>query len=273
LVAAAVGALPSVPLLVLAYQQRVKISRIGSSDDRNLLVFAGHFFGAPLVAAGLICLGLLGLSARRPAVLFSAWALLPAGVLFGIGQVAVSLWLPRYLLFTLPAWVLLAGFTLVRASLPAAAVTLVVVAGLGASSQLAIRQPDGHDLASREAAAIISRNMKPGDGIVYGSENVGALWVPRDVVDRYVPAKRRPTDLLLVHPQRKDGYEFAVESPDVAARLAATRRVWLIRVGAHANPLDDLGNANERPIRERYVLDHVWHPTGLTVALLVNPGN
>jgi mannosyltransferase len=267
--AAFAGCCPVAPLLWMGYRQRVKIGWIASSDNRQPLVFLENFFGTPAVAAIVVVLGLLAVSARRPSLVPSAWALLPAAALLAVSQVAVSVWLPRYLLFVLPAWALLAGLTLARAPLPAATATLVLLAALGLPRQLVVRTSAGHDLGSREAGAVIVEHAKPGDAIIYATDDAGALWVPRDVVARYVPAARRPADVLLVHAQRTGGVEFAAECPDIGSCLNNRPRVWLVRVGIHANPLDNLGDAYETPVRGGYVVERMWQPTRLTVALLV----
>ena len=264
-----VAALPSVPTLWLALQQRELVAWIAISDNQEPLVFLRNFFGEASAAAAVFALAVLSISGRRPSVLFSAWALLPPVVFLVFGQLAGSLWLPRYLLFVLPAWALLAALSLARAPGPAAACLLVLLAVAGQGEQERLRQDDGHGLDGRAVDRILSSTVKPGDAVVYGEDDPGARWMVRDVIARYVPDDRRPEDVLLRQPQRTAGAQFAVLCRPVASCLGSPARLWLVRAGTHPNALDGLGADYAEPVRDAYVVEQSWSPTGLTVALLV----
>jgi mannosyltransferase len=220
----------------------------------------------------ILALTMYAVSTRHPAVLYTSWAVVPAVCLVAASQLT-ALWLPRYLLFTTPAWALLAGTALGRTRLVRGAITLALVAAVGITAQASVRGPDGHLQATREAAALIAAQMKPGDAIVYSSHDSGAAVygtsdrVGRDLVAHYIPADRRPADVLQVVPQRTSGRVTAVECTNVARCLPNVQRIWVLRLDHQSDPLQDLGGTKAAVVRSRYYVSRVWYPQGLTVAL------
>jgi mannosyltransferase len=109
LLAAALGALPVLPLVWLGMQQRYQLFWLPEPSWRLLINTPVGLFGSATV--GWLIIG-LGLAARwpdrRPLAVLVGWALLGATALFAASFV-VPLFFPRYLLFTLPAWCLLAA--------------------------------------------------------------------------------------------------------------------------------------------------------------------
>ena len=141
------------------------------------------------------------------------------------------------------------------------------------TAQATIRKPDGHLQATREAAVLIESRMKPGDAIVYSSGDSGAGVygtpdrVGRDLVAHYIPADRRPADVLQVVPQRTGGRVTAVECANAAKCLRNPKRIWVVHLGRQADPLQNLGGTKGAALRNGYYVSSVWNPTGLTVAL------
>ena len=267
--AALAGVLPSVPLLVLGWQQRSQIAWIAHTPNPvKDYVVAG--FGTAAVAVAVALLVLAGRPWRDPGPLLLAWAVLPVLAL-GLLSLAVPLMLPRYLLFTLPAWALLAGLGLARVHPVRAGAVLLCTLLLALPAQLAVRTGAGHLDATRELAAVITAGYRPGDGIVYAEDDaaVGPGWEPRDAIAHYVPADRRPRDLFALAPQRTGHYLLAQESTDLAGRLGSTPRVWIVRLRAVDDPVAGLGTAKEALIRGRYRPAGQWHLAPFTVALMV----
>jgi mannosyltransferase len=274
LVAAVLGALPALPILYLGTRQTDQVAWITAPSIGNIASYPNVLFGAATIAGMMLILGLFSASTRHPAVLYATWAIVPV-----IGLIAVSkvtpLWLPRYLQFTTPAWALLAATALGRLRLIRGVAILVLLAAIGLPAQLAARAPDGHLQATREAAAIVATNMRPGDGILYGSHDGGAgvygtsNRVGRDLIAHYVPAERRPVDVLLVTPQRTGGRVQAVECADITKCLNNRQRVWVIRLGHQNDPLASMGGTKERAVRRLYYASQIWYPHGLTIALLL----
>lgn len=274
LVAAGIGVLPALPVLYLGSQQTAQVSWIETPTSSSLTAFPATLLGTAVGAGMVLALAMFAVSTRYPTVLYASWAVTPLVCLFAVSQLT-ALWLPRYLLFTAPAWALLAGTALGRARLVRGIAGLVVVAAVGVTSQLTVREADGHLQATREAAALISARMKAGDAIVFSTRDGGAGVygtsdrVGRDLVAHYIPADRRPADVLQVVPQRSAGRVTAVECTNVASCLRGRKRVWVQRLGHQTDPLQNLGGAKGTVLRNRYYVSAVWYPRGLTVALIL----
>jgi mannosyltransferase len=274
LVAAGIGMLPALPVLYLGSQQTAQVSWIQAPTSSSLTAFPAVLLGTAVGAGMVLALAMSAVSTRHPAVLYASWALTPLIGLFVVSQVT-ALWLPRYLLFTAPAWALLAGTALGQARLVRGVAGLAVLAAVGISAHVGLREADAHLQATREAAALISSRMKPGDAIVYGSGDRGAGVygtsdrVGRDLVAHYVPADRRPADVLQVVPQRTAGRVTAVECTNVARCLRNRKRVWVLRLGNQTDPLQNLGGTKGTVLRNGYYVSSAWYPRGLTVALVL----
>jgi mannosyltransferase len=263
------GVVPVLPLLWLGYRQSHQVSWIPPAHLHVILAAPGDIFVSGEVAGALVVVGLLALSRRWPVPLLAGWALVPLALLALIGQ-AVALFWPRYVLYTMPAWVLLAAITLGRLPVNRVAVALVAIAALGAPSQTAMRVADGHGQGTSQLGALVAANYRPGDAVAY-SLLESAPWVARDVVSRYVPADRRPRDVFALTPQRVDGHLAATECPDLTACLdtADPSRVWIVRVHTKTDPLDGLGAAKADLLRSRFQLSRLWLVKDMTVALYV----
>ena len=269
LVGAVVGTLPLIPIFWLGLAQRNQVAYIQSVGFYTFQPFTRVVLGGAAVAVAVAVLALFALPLRRPAALFTAWALVPTGLLVLV-SLAVPMFLPRYLVFTLPAWALLAGRSIARLRTAWATTILAGILALGISMQVAIRQADGHEEQdTRGAAAIISANAAPGDGVVYASSEPGGGWTTRDLVAHYVPADRRPKDLLMTRPPRTDGQLLAQECTAVVRCLGSPGRIWVVRLGAYPDPLAGMGATKQRALRDGYRVERVWRPGQMTVALLV----
>lgn len=100
------------PMLAQGSRQSGQIAWNTTTTD-DLIDFPEKLFGSWITGGAVMGLGLLGLLAvRRYAVLLAPWALLPPILAFLTAD-RLHLFLPRYLLFTIPAWTLLvaAGVT------------------------------------------------------------------------------------------------------------------------------------------------------------------
>jgi mannosyltransferase len=265
--AATLGVLPLLPLLRVGRAQSGQVAYIPRVSMDSAGPYAAGVIGSVALLVILVLLGLFGLPLRRPAGLFTAWVVLPVAGLIVVSQ-AFPLFLPRYLIFCLPGWALLGAAALARVRPAIAAGVLVVVAAVGLPAQLAMRQSDGHDEATRDAAAVITEGSRPGDAIVYAQNEPRGGWTTRDLVAHYVPAGRRPTDPLMVRRPRTEDQLLAGECPDVARCLGHPSRVWVIRMGSRTDPLAGIGTEKERVLRTAYTVEHVWRLRNVTVAIL-----
>jgi mannosyltransferase len=268
LVATLVGLLPVAPLVYFGQGQRVQISWIPEASWDRLSQLPQNLTGTALSGGAIFALALLAFSARKPAIAYTAWALTPLVLLFVAGQ-HIAIWLPRYLLFTLPAWVLLAAAASARDRAIRGAFVVAMVAVVGLPTQVSIRAPGGHNQDSRAAAVYLSQNALPADVIVFGTNANGDQRVSRDVVAHYVPADRRPKDIFLVQAARANGNFAAVECPNLAQCLGEHDRLWILRLGTLSDPLSNIGKEKAALLRASYTVLDVTHPKGFTVALLI----
>ncbi|MGC4888152.1 glycosyltransferase family 39 protein [Micromonospora sp. DT227] len=248
--------------------------RSGARDDGGLLppgvrVDPGmlaatprELFGVAALGAVLAGLALFSLPLRYAAAICTAWALVPALGLLLVARV-VPVWSPAGLLFTVPAWAVLAAVALSRLRAHGAVAGLAAVALVGAPAQVAVRGPDGHGQDPRRVAAIVDGLGRRGDGVLYGDP------AARTLVARYVPTDHRPVDVLAT-----GSVDVFATRPgrDCGGCDVAPRRLWLIQPG-HPTvgwaPGDGDGAA-ARALRAGYRPARVWRPAGFTVVLLTD---
>jgi mannosyltransferase len=268
-VSAGLGLLPLLPLLRWGSRQRGQVSYIPRVGLESIEPTTAALFGSLAVGIAIVVLAAFALPLRWPSALYSAWALVPVAALVVVSLV-VPMLLPRYLVFTLPAWALLAGFAVARIPGRWAIAAVAVIALLGLPAQLDIRRGDGHEEATRGMASIIAAQERPGDVAVYAANESRGGWTTRDLVTHYVPADRRPRDPLLTRPPRTDGQLLAGECQDVARCLGKPQRVWVVRMGELSDPLNGLGRDKEKVLRGGYHVAKVWRLRNTTLALMVS---
>ncbi|XTZ17636.1 glycosyltransferase family 39 protein [Micromonospora echinospora] len=268
LFAAVVGALPVLPVVYLAWSQRVQVSWVPEATLQRVADLPGGLTGQALLGGVILALALVGMSLRRPAVVYTAWAFVPVLGLYVVSQFT-PLWLPRYLLFVLPAFALLAATALSRAPVLRGLAVVVVVALVGLPAQLNLRDTDGHTQASRDLGALLVKEGRADDVAVYGGNVGGDQRIARDAVARYTPTRNRPKDVLLAQAPRTGGSFTAQECAEVATCLGTPQRVWVVRTGRFDDPLRGLGDSKEPLLRGQYDVERVFRPTGYTVALLL----
>jgi mannosyltransferase len=207
-----------------------------------LLDFAGSTSARWLLLAVVVVGGLCGArsagagkSSRRPGLLAVAvpWLILPASQLIAASSFE-PVFVPRYVLFSLPALALLVGGGIIQIGRavrwPAlrAVLTLVGVAMLVATvaaPQAALRRLDSHSDDPKAEAAYLLSVSEPGDGVVYS---------PRDLVHSLVPdgRNRLPTDALLartaVASATLNGIE--VSAADASRALLRFSTLWVLEI-------------------------------------------
>ncbi|MFB6395744.1 glycosyltransferase family 39 protein [Polymorphospora sp. 2-325] len=206
---------------------------------------------------------------RGWAVVLGACVLLPVAVLFVAGLVT-PLWVPRYLVFTVPFAGLLAGAALAAVDVRAALPVVAVVAVLGGPEQAGMRRthewPRTRPVDYAAAARIIDAGDRSGDAVVYSPRDG---WRFLDLALAYHLRDGRPDDLLAVRDPVRAGSLWADECADPAPCLAPAGRVWLLLSGEHgADPLAAVPEPKAGALRAGFTVDHTWTVDGLTVALL-----
>lgn len=276
LLAVAAALLALTPLMIIGTHQ------IGQTDWIEPISVAGVarlptvLFGSRTVAILVLLLASIALWRHRDRVTVAllGWAVAPTIGLLLVAQVG-DLWFPRYLLFTMPAWVLLAAraFTSPTATPPrrrrtaVIAVVLSLIAGAGALAHLDVRRADGHGHDTRAVAAVITEHARPGDALVVNLAEPVVPWEARDLVAAYVPVHAQPDDVFALTAQRQGGRLLAVETPD-ADVLRTVDRVWVIRFENPSDVLSDLGGSKESRLRADFEVTEHWQLRGLSVALL-----
>lgn len=163
------------------------------------------------------------------------WFIIPGALLIAI-SFTHPVFVPRYVLFSLPAlallaaggafslWQALGGTRSLRVAVAALA-TVALIVGV-AKPQIDLRRLDSHtDDPKAEAGYLISVS-KAGDGIVYS---------PRDLVHSLVPygrADQLPTDALLAESAIASATLNGVEVPAISAAASILRfdRLWVLEI-------------------------------------------
>ncbi|RSS79789.1 glycosyltransferase family 39 protein, partial [Streptomyces sp. WAC06614] len=255
-----VGLLPVVPLVLLGQRQVGRqISWLKAPHLRDLAGLWSNLTASPLVSFALLAAALLPLAwnrGRRPAAELALVAALPIGVAWVISHGSTSYFLDRYLLFTLPAWIVLAaaGLGALRPR-PLGVAGLVVLVALGVTDQRHLRTTyakDGTD--GKRVADVIAKDYKPGDGFapVRGADRVFMIDF---TVEYYLPERVKLKDVFAERSAVASDDLFPVEC-EQAARCAdalnGTQRVWVVTWSGTPNPYHKLPEAQEKALKDHY---------------------
>jgi mannosyltransferase len=265
LVATAVALAAITPLLYLGQRQRGQISWIPELTGLRLFQTPPVLTGSALLGGMLLVLGFLAFSWRAPALVWTLWAALPT-IGLGLVSIAVPMWLPRYLLFTLPAWALLAATAVSHLRISRGAVFLTLAGVLVVYEQIQIREVTGHTQDSRAVGTVLNQHARPSDAVIYGRFDED--FSPRLAVARYTDAAHRPNDVLAEVPATANGNFRAIECATADKCAGDPDRVWVIRSGNRSDVLAGIGKDRETLLRAGYLTAQTWNPAGYTVALL-----
>ncbi|MFD8482529.1 glycosyltransferase family 39 protein [Kitasatospora sp. NPDC059673] len=239
-VAAVAGVLPLVPLILLGQRQ---VGRQLNWLSKPSLQYVANGFWHGLFASNWISLCMVALAVlplawsrgRRPAVEIGMIAVLPIPLLWIISHGQTSYFLDRYLLFTLPAWAVLAGAGL--AALRPRALTvvgLVAVLVLGAQDQRAVRQRYSHAGWDGAAAAkVIAAGYQPGDAVAPLRNGNAIFSGVVSALDFYLPEEDRLKDVFVQESAIERGDLYPKMCPDLAACIGDTKRIWVVTIGWH----------------------------------------
>jgi mannosyltransferase len=276
-VVAAASAL--LPIIAKGSQQSAAISWI-EVNWTNVVQFPGRVFGGAAVATLVIAVALLAAGMQRRTnggtiLVLLTWALGP--VLFCLVTFPVlHLFLYRYLLFTLPAWCLLAaGLAPMLArrmpgqawlATPFAAVVIALVGYVGVPAHHAVRQqaitlePD-----FRAAAAMVAANVRDGDGIAYvQADRNGRYAFAYELRDR-----PRPRDVFVATSSQQLGTFGVAECKEPVRCLGDTKRIWLVAAApGSAGTYSPMPRAIAQLLRDTFVSEQRWTFTDVTVVLL-----
>jgi mannosyltransferase len=289
--AAAAGLAACLPLAVLGSAQaadQVKWIPRPGLDLTAFSVFGRNLFYSTSVAAALIVLAILAWAlAWRVAAFATAIAVLPVAAVWLVSQGPYSYFFARYLLLTVGAWAILAGIALSRLDLKMAAAGLAVVAVLGAGDQQVIRTTGAHSwptypvgaggsyLGYAQAAQVVAHSARPGDGIVYQSQQDVTNWLAIGYGVQYYlagdlrPGIPQPRQLFIAETGAQADTLYPVLCHHPAACLGSEPRIWVVASGYDRSPYSAMSRNQAALLRPHYRLSEVRHVPSLTVFLLV----
>jgi mannosyltransferase len=290
LLAAAGGMAACLPLVMAGSAQaknQIKWIPRPGLDLTDFAFFGRNLFYSTSVAAALIILAVLAWAvAWREAAFMTAVAVAPVAAVWLVSQGPYSFFFPRYLLFTVGAWAILAGIGLSRLDARIAAAAVLVIAILAAGNQQVIREPGAHSWPSYPvgfggsyldyagAAAFVARQAKAGDGIVYQAREHQASWLMIGYGLQYYLARDMPNgvpvphELFIAETAAKAATLYPVPCKHPAACLGAEPRIWIVGSGYQKIPYEAVTPAQATLLRSRYRLSGVKHLRSLTVFLL-----
>ncbi|MFJ8626984.1 glycosyltransferase family 39 protein [Kitasatospora sp. NPDC093550] len=294
--AVAVAAVPVVPIMLLGSRQSDRqLGWIMTPSLRGLARFGEQLFGSDLVFYSFVLLALpaLALPGRR----LQAWQLLllaelPVVSVWLVSRLGgTSYFVDRYLLFTVPAWAVLAGGGVGAAYGALAALVrrrtaprrAVLAAGLLAGALLAVpavaalpEQPPVRYVGShndseepyKAAARTIAAGYRAGDGMAapLGNQSWAMVWPG---VAYYLPSDVRPYPVFVAQ-SAEDAEDLSpTPCPQPEACLGAVTRIWLLVLGDTPDPLGAVPTDQAQLLRTRYgTPDQVTPLGGFTLALL-----
>ncbi|WP_433721121.1 glycosyltransferase family 39 protein [Actinoplanes sp. CA-051413] len=257
----------ALPLAAKGSQQSSVIAWI-KVDAAALTSLPERIFGSWQVAL-VVCVAALSATVllwsrhRGPVVLLLSWALFPPLFCYVTFPV-LHLFLHRYLLFTVPAWALLAGalgFSLARFTRRAGSTWLLSLSGLlvvaavllvsGPGQQAARHSPVYGEPDFRSAAAALATVARPGDGIAYA----GTTRNGRRAFDYEVRRLGLLRDVLVDRTSQENGTFGAHECADPGPCVGDTRRIWLVSTtAANLDPMDGMPGPTQGFLLTAYTL-------------------
>jgi mannosyltransferase len=269
LVAAVIATIVVSPIIYLGYSERAQISWMtapGVAGLTSLTKLIGPDVMAAAVAivfvAGIVIT--LGRSARVPAWLTSLpalcvpWLLLPPLILLAASAVD-PVYNFRYILYCVPAAVLLAGAGLAGLGRVGGVVALVLVAFLGLNQQIFYRTPGGHGDNIRQADQLIAASARPGDLVIYPNDNA------EDFGAAYPDGLGKLRNIQLAQLPIPSGTLGGtnVSASVLHTRLVrATARLWVVEIN-NVHPPGSLFRGTH------YKLTWTWHTSDMILGLYV----
>lgn len=241
LAVAALASLAALPVVVLAWQQRGQLGWLTAPDATapgDLTVWLAGSTGTVVLVSVLIGLGLSARSGARTAWLALPWLIAPPVLLISAAEVAMPVYVDRYVAYCLPALALAVGVGLAGIARAPRVIALLLIAGLGLPTQLAQRQVDGHGDDIRAAADVLAAHEHPGDGVLYDCPTCHYPDMPREFASAY-PAAFAPLDDLALAQSPSASATLRGTETDPATlmqRLYDVGRVWLVETGGASAP-------------------------------------
>jgi hypothetical protein len=236
-VVAAIGCLPALPIVVLAWQQRDQLGWLTEPDataPADLTLWLAGSTGSVVLVSVLIGLGLRVRGSAATAWLALPWLLAPPVLLLSAAELAIPVYVQRYVTYCLPALALPVGVGLATITVAPRVIALLLIAGLGLPTQLAQREVGGHGDTIRVAADILAAHERPGDGVIYDCPTCHYRDMPREFAFAYPTAFGRLDDIALAASPSASGTLRGTEADRL--NLDGVSRVWLVETGGNSVP-------------------------------------
>ncbi|MEU3722079.1 glycosyltransferase family 39 protein [Streptomyces sp. NPDC031705] len=265
--------LPVIPLVLLGQRQVGRqIGWIKTPHLRSVADLWGNLFGSPTIGLALAAVVLLPLAwsrGRRPAVELVLAGAAPIAAAWVVSQGSTSYFMDRYLLFTLPAWVVLAaaGLAALR-PYRAGALALAALILLGLPDQRQMRTEWARVGLDGEAAArVIAEGYRPGDGFVpvRGADRV---YMVDFQVEYFLPHRVRLRDVFAERSAVDGDDLFPKECEQPVRCLGSTQRVWVVTWSGTKNPYHKLPKDQAEALASHYRVAESRSVRGLSVSLL-----
>lgn len=237
LAVAAPACLPALPVAVLAWHERDQFSFLTASPGEFIVWVAGST-GSVVLVSVLIGLGLRSRTGAAAAWLVLPWLVAPPVLLLSATELAIPVYAQRYVAYCLPALALAVGVGLAGIAAGPRVIAVLLIAGLGLPTHLAIRQVDGHGDDIRAAATVLAQYERPGDGVLYDCPTCHYPDMPREFAFGYPAAFGPLDDLALAQSPSASGTLRGTETDQATQvrRIDGASRVWLLRTGGTSVP-------------------------------------
>ncbi|MFD4758678.1 glycosyltransferase family 39 protein [Streptomyces sp. NPDC058439] len=273
--AALAGAAGVIPVVVLGTSQASRqLFWVPEPDMWGLADIWPELFASALCAGVVITLAAMACTCteRRDALLLcGTMAVLPPFVLWAASHGDVSYFRFQYAMFTVPAWTVLAGAGLARAtrSWLSVAVALTVLGLLVLPDQRRMRGEFEHDVPHnadyKAAARTIEKFYRPGDAAVFVK---GAPWMLDQGVRYYLQPGPELREVFVAKSAAENNELFPVYCPVPATCLRGESRIWVVVPGNDPDPLNTVPANQAEALRAQYATTGTVRLSGLTVALL-----
>jgi mannosyltransferase len=226
------------PLVILGWLQRGQLSWL-VAPGFNGAISVTKLIGPPIMTLAVVIAFVVGVGitlwrardARAPQWLTTLpalsvpWLILPPAILL-IGSAVTPVYNFRYILFCVPAAVLLGGAGIAALGRIGGAAALILVAVLGLNSQIYFRSPGGHGDDIRQADRIIAAEAKPGDMVLYtnpNAEDFGQAYPYGLIKLRNIQLNQPPIPSATLGGTN-------VSKAVLENRLAHAGRVWIVEI-------------------------------------------
>lgn len=282
LLSAALALVLVAPFALLGHQQRAQVAWT-LTEPAELLKLPQMIFHARNVGIVVLLVGLCGLRLRDPVRrVLGTWALGATLILY-FSHPVLHFFIHRYLLFTLPAWCLLAALAAedlvgalarwrpARVVVPALLLGLVIAVGLKEHRKLRDATRSGSQHSYAAIAAALRSKLQPGDAIAYGGTGNAPNWARTAMYFELqaLEQARLPRDVFVTRGPAEAGRLSADECRGRGCLPAEVQRLWLVTTNPREQLFEHVTAERRALLVSEFAVAEVTPLSKLTLALLV----